>query len=373
MVLIRKRYFRKHCETLLQRGDLIKPSRTKTFLTKTFTLPSKHIGKDGGDKKKRKAGVGQPISAPSDPRLFAEYAERMVDSPTGFDNTDEDIDHADVASGRDEDSGRHGHLSPIQEELDSGTVTANTTQPSSPTLRRHDQDWIQPRPSVYHQATHTLHSPVHAHFAQRQTLRARTRGMSMMTESQIHRVSSAPSQAPTSPPPHTLLRKGTATTRHAPHAPVHIPRPHTKLHTGLGGFPGPIAIARHILPPSARSALSNRLKVPEKRHTLALHPTILPQPTRVSSDVESGPIAAIEESWDDVKAHVAKWMPEKLGGLVIGRNGRFFTEELDDETLEILGGVEYRALRLLSYLVPAVRPPHFPRPSVDPSTWPCSS
>jgi hypothetical protein len=52
----------------------------------------------------------------------------------------------------------------------------------------------------------------------------------------------------------------------------------------------------------------------------------------------------------------ARWMPDTLASLVVGRNSRFFTEELDDEELEQIGGVEYRALRLLSYAVAAVSP-----------------
>lgn len=39
---------------------------------------------------------------------------------------------------------------------------------------------------------------------------------------------------------------------------------------------------------------------------------------------------------------------------VIGRNSRFWTEELDDEELEQIGGVEYRALKLLSCIVSTV-------------------
>lgn len=41
-------------------------------------------------------------------------------------------------------------------------------------------------------------------------------------------------------------------------------------------------------------------------------------------------------------------------GLVVGRNSDFHTETLSDEQLEKIGGAEYRALRLLSYLVPLV-------------------
>lgn len=52
---------------------------------------------------------------------------------------------------------------------------------------------------------------------------------------------------------------------------------------------------------------------------------------------------------------VARWLPESISGLVIGRNSRFWVHELSDEELEVIGGVEYRALRVLSYLVAAVR------------------
>jgi hypothetical protein len=58
--------------------------------------------------------------------------------------------------------------------------------------------------------------------------------------------------------------------------------------------------------------------------------------------------------------------------LVIGRNSRFFTEELDDEELQELGGVEYRALRLLSRLVPVVsrHPMGYGSPDVMPRVLP---
>jgi hypothetical protein len=60
--------------------------------------------------------------------------------------------------------------------------------------------------------------------------------------------------------------------------------------------------------------------------------------------------------WSDIVTGAARWMPDTLASLVVGRNSRFFTEELDDEELELIGGVEYRALRLLSYAVAAVSP-----------------
>jgi hypothetical protein len=51
---------------------------------------------------------------------------------------------------------------------------------------------------------------------------------------------------------------------------------------------------------------------------------------------------------------VAGWLPDGMENLIIGRNGRFYTEELEDEKLEVIGGVQYRALRFLSYFVASV-------------------
>ena len=45
------------------------------------------------------------------------------------------------------------------------------------------------------------------------------------------------------------------------------------------------------------------------------------------------------------------------GRLRVWRNGYFETDELTEDDVEKIGGAEYRALRLLSYLVPAVSHP----------------
>lgn len=61
------------------------------------------------------------------------------------------------------------------------------------------------------------------------------------------------------------------------------------------------------------------------------------------------------DEWSNsIKRAVVSWLPEGVGGLVVGRNSRFFSEELEDEELEQVGGVEYRALRFLSYFVAGV-------------------
>ncbi|KAK0433448.1 potassium transporter [Armillaria borealis] len=50
-----------------------------------------------------------------------------------------------------------------------------------------------------------------------------------------------------------------------------------------------------------------------------------------------------------LEASRTKWLDFDLD---VGRNSNFYTETLTDEQLEKLGGAEYRALRVLSYLVP---------------------
>ncbi|KAI0762545.1 TrkH-domain-containing protein [Fomes fomentarius] len=88
---------------------------------------------------------------------------------------------------------------------------------------------------------------------------------------------------------------------------------------GLGGFPGPFQLSRKI----ARKYFPNTY-----RKLTMMAPVEIPK-TRKQ----------------------IKWLPGTLKDLVIGRNGEFNTEELTDEQLEELGGIEYKALTLLSYLV----------------------
>ncbi|KAH9891144.1 TrkH-domain-containing protein [Cubamyces lactineus] len=87
---------------------------------------------------------------------------------------------------------------------------------------------------------------------------------------------------------------------------------------GLGGFPGPWTLTKRI----ARK----------------LFP-------RLYARLEKFGVRERSPSKD------MKWLSDSLKGLVIGRNSEFHTEELTDEQLEELGGIEYRALRMLSYIV----------------------
>ena len=76
---------------------------------------------------------------------------------------------------------------------------------------------------------------------------------------------------------------------------------------GLGGFPGPFQL-------SARLARKYFPHVYKRLVSM----TSITQP----------------------KAGSAKWLTESLGGLIIGRNSDFNTEELSDDQLEELGGIE---------------------------------
>ncbi|KAJ7448435.1 potassium transporter [Mycena galericulata] len=96
--------------------------------------------------------------------------------------------------------------------------------------------------------------------------------------------------------------------------------PAIKKFQGQGGFPGPVTIAKRLF---KRGAPSTFRKV-ERKLTLPYTETL--------------------------GAKDAPWL--SFDGLVVGRNSAFRTESLSDDQLEFIGGVEYRALRLLSYLIP---------------------
>ncbi|KAI4519038.1 TrkH-domain-containing protein [Schizophyllum commune Loenen D] len=92
-------------------------------------------------------------------------------------------------------------------------------------------------------------------------------------------------------------------------------------YTGLGGFPGPAALlaaAARAAAPGVTDKLKNALEVKTEHHT----------------------------------GHDS-FLADLRGRLRVWRNGYFETDELTEDDVEKIGGAEYRALRLLSYLVPA--------------------
>ena len=78
--------------------------------------------------------------------------------------------------------------------------------------------------------------------------------------------------------------------------------------------------------------------------------------------VHRGTLGSIERAWNKVAAYgrnhgqrrYLSWLPGSIDGLIVGRNSEFYTDQLTDEQLEHLGGIEYRALRFLSYFIFAV-------------------
>ncbi|KAJ7079638.1 potassium transporter [Mycena belliarum] len=96
--------------------------------------------------------------------------------------------------------------------------------------------------------------------------------------------------------------------------------PAVKKFEGKGGFPGPLTLAKRLF---KRGAPTTFRKL-ERKMTMPYTETL--------------------------GAKEAPWL--SFDGLVVGRNSAFRTETLTDEQIEAIGGVEYRALRLLSYLIP---------------------
>jgi hypothetical protein len=174
-----------------------------------------------------------------------------------------------------------------------------------------------------------LIDPPTRQYRARQRIRSQTRGMSM-----------------TGPSPKSQTHP-TPLTTHAT-MPSPIPKPERSKHTGLGGF-NPTHLLPYILPSQTRSTITRHFSRPE----LSRRMTILTNPNH-SGSYTTKQSQDSEGMWGGFKTGAARWMPDTLASLVVGRNSRFFTEELDDEELEQIGGVEYRALRLLSYAVAAV-------------------
>lgn len=88
-----------------------------------------------------------------------------------------------------------------------------------------------------------------------------------------------------------------------------------------GGFPGPVTLFKKFF----KRATPNTYKKIERKMTISKETTL--------------------------EGSNTPWLSFDLS---LFRNSDFNTEELSDEQLAELGGVEYRALRLLSYLVPLV-------------------
>ncbi|EAU87693.2 hypothetical protein CC1G_08729 [Coprinopsis cinerea okayama7 len=94
---------------------------------------------------------------------------------------------------------------------------------------------------------------------------------------------------------------------------------------GFGGFPGPVDLLTRFAQRAAPRKVTN---------ALTRSATIL--------------------SEREIRTEKTPWILMEVPAFIIGRNSDFRTETLTDEQVEAVGGAEYRALRLLSYLIPAL-------------------
>lgn len=112
-------------------------------------------------------------------------------------------------------------------------------------------------------------------------------------------------------------------------------QPTRAKHKDLGGLPGPITLATKVFHRFA----PQKLRLGLRRTFTAPPPATLVPTTALEQDF-SGPV------------QYAKYFTTVVVG--VARNSKFHIDDLSDDQLEEMGGVEYRALRVLGYLVAAV-------------------
>lgn len=311
MILVRKRFFRIHCEQLLA-NDRVR---------RTQTMAHPESGREvNGSRRRMKRVVKSMIGGPADARLVRGVMEReealKMDSPVEPEvDTHGEIDR--MRSGESTEAGSSTAKS-------SGILVGQNEIRQSNGFNREKTIQIAEHEPALLRSYHT-----------RQSLRARTRTMTIQPNEPAtypHEPVSLPSPSRMVPPIPTSR---------------HLPIPSSSRHSGFGGFPTPIQLVQKLIPSRTKMSLHRTLTRPA-------HMTVLTSTHGELQDGEDG-------NWSDsIRNQVAAWMPEELSGLVVGRNSRFYTEELGDDQLEQLGGVEYRALKLLSYIVVGVSL-HLPR------------
>jgi hypothetical protein len=134
----------------------------------------------------------------------------------------------------------------------------------------------------------------------------------------------------------------------------------------FGGFPGPISVAQHVMrhyAPKAYRRLERKLtfipghvvhptdvnnRQEEKKRTDAI-----PRASEGSDDGSSMHFSDIQKAATEMHSKFKDYI--RSGTLWIGRNSFFDLDGLTDEQIEEVGGVEYTALTILAWLVPAVR------------------
>jgi hypothetical protein len=226
-------------------------------------------------------------------------------------------------------------LGDVEDELEGPTADGSIES------EKNERDEATPSTRLSQTRTITIDPPT-AQYQARQRIRSQTRGLSMSGPSPKTQSHAIP-----------LVQYKTL--------PSPIPKPERNKHTGLGGF-NPTHLIPYLLPNRTKSTITRHFSRPE----LSRKMTIL---TNANANYTTKQSGDSEGMWGGMMTGAARWMPNTLASLVVGRNSRFFTEELDDEELEQIGGVEYRALRLLSYAVAAVGPASHSARRSDRARW----
>ncbi|WVW80474.1 hypothetical protein I302_102456 [Kwoniella bestiolae CBS 10118] len=348
MVLVRKYYFRNHCEQLilndrLRRTNTLQPTQTvfQGFVTQPIKKKSKDL------KEKKALFISGPVSAHKIEGYVEDQdmtgREGVTDSPVEMapeegrvsEAVDAEANHSQPSTiGRSTTVFPTNPTSRAESPQAYTTAIPTSTSPGNQRNYPHPQERLydarqrlrqQTRKATLHQAATVGSAPLSPSRPDRQHSRKATAGMG----SPLGRIKSTPSAAYYNHP---------------------IPHPEGHKNTGMGGFPTPLEIIRDYMPSSTKNKLARPVRKLEILTNLTMNKDEESKINRLLA--VSGSQVEEEESWTEMlRGSVAKWMPEGLGGMVIGRNSRFWSEELDDEELEQIGGVEYRALRLLSYLV----------------------
>jgi hypothetical protein len=354
MVLIRKRYFRTHCSQLLtndqfRRTNTIQMDQSSVF-DRAFTW-NPATPKTPKFNRKSRRGL---ISGPTDARAMGGF---IPDEENGTRNhSDENgekgkervvedseelaipsrIQESPVSMTRLQTRSRVSFrpsieitrpvpLGDVEDELEGPTADGSIDS------GKYEGDEPTPSTGLSHTRTITIDPPT-AQYQARQRIRSQTRGISMSGPSPKTQSHGTP-----------LVQYNTL--------PSPIPKPERNKHTGLGGF-NPTHLFSYLLPNRTKSTITRHFSRPG----LSRKMTILTNANANAGSYTTKSSGDSEGMWGGMMTGAARWMPDTLASLVVGRNSRFFTEELDDEELEQIGGVEYRALRLLSYAVAAVSP-----------------
>lgn len=274
MVLVRKRYFRIHCQDLLQHDKI----RRRETLTLTGGKSLRHRVVDPADV--TAPTMAEPLRRSIPDRIYtASPAETQLTAQLSRYTITEDRRSS------------HGGASGSDEILNDDDLIVPTVEVSSPTDTRSTSQY-----------------PVALSLD-----RAELRKASFLSRISARRTSNIP-----------LRRRSSAST---------IPAPIESYNSGMGGFPIMSRLSQVI-----SSNIHLHMPAQEER------PILLTRQNTGSTD-----------DWSDAVRHrIVSWLPEGIAGLIVGRNSHFFTDELDDDELEQIGGVEYRALRFLSYFVATV-------------------